>query len=215
MSSSLPTASVAVDALLFDVGGVLIDIDFKRALRSWAQASGADEALLAQRFAFDQAYEAHERGELSSAEFFAALRSTLQIQLSQAQWLAGWNAIFLGPIAGVTELLRELGALLPIYLFSNTNAAHHAFWGSQYPDLLAPVQRVFCSHEIGLRKPTVESYRRVIAELGFAPERIAFFDDSALNLEGARQAGLQTFHITGPDSLRQALEAGLGFDLAR
>lgn len=210
-----PATGPAVDALLFDVGGVLIDIDFKRALRHWAQAAGVDEALLAQRFAFDAAYEAHERGELSAEGFFAALRETLQLTLSDAQLLAGWNAIFLGPIAGVPTLLRTLAAQRPVYLFSNTNAAHHDFWGSRYPELLAPVSRVFCSHQIGLRKPSVEAYRHVVAAMGLAPERVAFFDDSTLNLDGARQAGLRSFHVSGPDSLSLALGGELGFDLAR
>ncbi|MBT9504286.1 MAG: HAD-IA family hydrolase, partial [Burkholderiaceae bacterium] len=199
------STDLAVDALLFDVGGVLIDIDFKRALRHWSEASGVDEALLAQRFSLDRHYEAHERGELGAAGFFAALRRSLQVELSDAQLLAGWNAIFIGPFAGVATLLRQLGTQLPIYLFSNTNQVHHDFWGSQYPDLLAPVRRVFCSHEIGLRKPSVEAYAHVIAQIGLPAQRIAFFDDSTLNIEGARRAGLQAFVTAGPDALRQAL----------
>ncbi|MBT9503786.1 MAG: HAD-IA family hydrolase [Burkholderiaceae bacterium] len=204
-----------VDALLFDVGGVLIDIDFKRALRHWAGSSGLDEALLAQRFSPDRDYEAHERGELASTGFFSALRGSLQVELSDAQLLAGWNAIFIGPFAGVATLLQQLGTQLPIYLFSNTNRAHYAFWGSEYPDLLAPVRQVFCSHEIGLRKPSVQAYAHVIAQIGLPAQRIAFFDDSALNVDGARQAGLQAFVTAGPDALRQALTRDLGLSLAR
>jgi len=206
---------LSVDALLFDVGGVLIDIDFKRALRHWSEASGVDEALLAQRFSPDREYENHERGELTAAGYFDALRRSLPVELSDAQLLAGWNAIFIGPFAGVAAMLQQLGAQLPIYLFSNTNQAHYAFWGSEYPELLAPVRQVFCSHEIGLRKPTVEAYHHVIAQIGLPAERIAFFDDSALNIEGARQAGLQAFVTAGPDALRQTLTRDLGLSLAR
>lgn len=204
-----------VDALLFDVGGVLIDIDFKRALRHWSKASGVDESLLSQRFSLDRDYEDHERGELTSAGFFAALRRSLQLGLSDAQLQAGWNAIFIGPFAGAATLLQQLGTQLPIYLFSNTNQVHYAFWGSEYPELLAPVRQVFCSHEIGLRKPSVEAYAHVISQIGLPAERIAFFDDSALNVEGARQAGLLAFVTAGPDALRQSLARDLGISLAR
>jgi len=209
------STDLPVDALLFDVGGVLIDIDFQRALRHWAEAAGVDQALLAQRFSFDRDYENHERGELASTGFFAALRDSLQLELSDAQLLAGWNAIFIGPFAGVAALLQQLGTRLPIYLFSNTNQAHYAFWGSQYPALLAPVRQVFCSHEIGLRKPAVEAYHHVIAQIGLPAERIAFFDDSALNIEGARRAGLQAFHVVGPEALRATLSRDLDLSLAR
>jgi putative hydrolase of the HAD superfamily len=55
-----------VDALLFDLGGVVIDIDLGRAFTRWAAAAGTTVETIRSRFTFDAAYERHERGEIHS-----------------------------------------------------------------------------------------------------------------------------------------------------
>src|SRR3954452_20681108 len=75
----------SADALLFDLGRVVLDIDFSRALNCWAGHAGCEPAQLIGRFSPDDAYKRHERGELSDAEYFAALRGSLGIDVSDAQ----------------------------------------------------------------------------------------------------------------------------------
>lgn len=198
---------MTIDALLFDVGTVLIHVDFHKAFAHWAAAAGTTPDALAARFRPDAAYEAHERGEISAAEYYASLRKSLGIDLPDAVFHEGWCGIFGGTVPGITELLTAQAADLPVYLFSNTNAAHYARWRPLYPALLAPVSRVFCSHELGLRKPSVEAYAAVCGQLGLAPDRIAFFDDLPENVAGARAAGLHAFHVTTFDDTRRAVAA--------
>ena len=78
---------MSVEALLFDLGGVVIEIDFGRAVASWAAAAGVPVDDIRARFSFDEAYQRHERGEIAGEEYFAALRSslrTLRIDLPDA-----------------------------------------------------------------------------------------------------------------------------------
>src|SRR5450755_4998783 len=84
----------SADALLFDLGRVVLDIDFSKALASWAGHAGCEVAHLTERFAPDKSFKRHETGEISDAEFFAGLRASMGIELSDAQFLEGWNAIF-------------------------------------------------------------------------------------------------------------------------
>ncbi len=198
-----------IEALLFDVGGVLIDVDFRYAFRHWADCAGVPVESIAQRFHQDAAYEAHERGEISAAEYFAALRQSLGIDLPDAVFDAGWCAIFRGEIPGVLPLLREAAASTPVYLFSNTNALHYARWGSLYPELLAPVRQVFCSQELGLRKPSTAAFDKVCSLIGIAPGRIAFFDDLPENVAAARAVGLAGYHVTTPEQTRRAVASAL------
>ena len=114
----------SADALLFDLGRVVLDIDFSRALNCWAGHAGCEPTHLVGRFSPDDAYKRHERGESSDAEFFADLRGSLGIDVSDAQFLEGWNAIFAGEMPGIAPLLMRAAARLPIYAFSNTNNAH-------------------------------------------------------------------------------------------
>lgn len=207
-------SDTAVDALLFDFGNIVVDIDFGRVFESWARAAGVPGTVIAQRFAFDQAYEAHETGQMDGAQYFAALRESLGAPLSDEQLLAGWNAIFVAPRAGMNELLETLVHEMPLYLFSNTNALHHAYWSEQYRELLRHFSKIFCSHELGVRKPSPDAFLRIAEDIGVAPSRLAFLDDTEENVRGAREAGLPAFHVTTFAELCDAL-ARLGISLDR
>jgi hypothetical protein len=77
-------------ALLFDLGGVVLEIDFDRVFLSWGARASCDPQLIRRRFKFDEAYEQHERGELDAAGYFASLRrSFCSISLTQISSLAG------------------------------------------------------------------------------------------------------------------------------
>ncbi len=198
--------SAKVEATLFDLGNVLISVDFARVFAAWAKAAGVSAAQLAPRFVVDEAYCAHERGELSATEYFASLRKSLAIDLTDEQFLSGWNAIFGEPIAGMEKLVRGLSQTLPVYAFSNTNKAHRAHWQPRYRALLAPIREVICSFDIGCRKPDPEAFLRVAGRIGVPPSAIAFFDDLEENVAGARAVGLKAFHV------RSAADAGRALD---
>lgn len=195
-----------VDALLFDLGGVLIRLDWDAVFAHWARCSGADPAALRGRFAFDDAYERHERGEIDAARYFEALRRTLAIDLADAELEAGWNALFVGEVAETTRLVAEVAPRIPVHLFSNTNPAHQAAWSRDYAQALRPFRRVFVSSEMGLRKPDRAAFEHVAREIGVPPARILFFDDTEANVAGARAAGLRAVHVRSPDDVARALD---------
>jgi glucose-1-phosphatase len=198
------------DALLFDLGRVVIDIDFDKALACWAGHAGCAPAHLVGRFARDEIYQRHETGNIDDAEFFASLRTSLGIDLSDAQFLEGWNAIFAGEMPGIGSLLMRAGTRVPLYAFSNTNNAHVEHFSHVYADVLGHFREIFLSSAIGLRKPDAAAYDHVVQAIGVAAERIVFFDDLAENIDGARARGLTAVHVTSPDDVAQALSA-LGF----
>lgn len=198
-----------IDALLFDLGGVLIDVDFQRVTARWAELSGLAPHELHSRFSLGEAYERHERGEIDMAGYCASLRSDLRIGLDDDALEDGWQRIFAGEIAPTVELLRQLEGRMPMYVFSNTNATHHAFWRERYAKALEPIDRVFVSSEIGARKPDREAFERVAREIGVAPQRLLFFDDSAANVEGARAIGMPAVLVRTPDDVRVAVRPWL------
>ncbi|HEY5338028.1 MAG TPA: HAD-IA family hydrolase, partial [Rhizomicrobium sp.] len=146
-------------------------------------------------------------GEIDAACYFATLRRSLGIDLSDAQFLDGWNALFGGPVPGASEWIRQASVRLPIYAFSNTNHAHAAFWMPLYAEMLKPFRRVFLSSEIGLRKPDREAFAFVAREMGVPMPRILFFDDVLANVKGAQAAGLQAVHVRSNADVITALEA--------
>ena len=198
--------SEPVEALLFDLGGVIVDVDFARVTRRWAEHAGCDPASVHARYAQDDAYAKHERGDITITQYFASLRGSLGIDISDAQFLDGWNAIFAGVIPGVADWLEPACERLPSYVFSNTNSAHTEFWAPRYFQTLKPFRRVFVSSTIGLRKPDRAAFEHVAREIGVPNSRILFFDDALTNVEGARAAGLQAVHVRGNGDVVAALE---------
>lgn len=196
---------LAPQALLFDLGGVVIDIDFDRALRAWQVYSRLSLDEIRQRFRFDAQYEQFERGQMDAKAYMDHLASILELQATHAQVLAAWNSIFVGEIADTVEAIGALPSHLPCYAFSNTNAAHHTVWSARYAAPLQSFRRVFCSHEMGLRKPERQAFDQVVRSIGVAPSAIMFFDDLQANVEGARAAGLQAVHVGSPADVRRAM----------
>ena len=194
-----------VEALLFDFGGVLIEIDFDRVFERWAELAGVPVAQVKSRFEHGSAYEAHERGEIDAAQFYATQRAALGIDLTDADFDDGWQQVFGPEIAPTVALLPRLRESIPLHLFSNTNRTHHDYWKRRYAQALQPIERRFISSEMGVRKPTRESFDAVAAALGVPPGRILFFDDTAANVEGARAAGLQAVRVTSPEDVRAAV----------
>jgi putative hydrolase of the HAD superfamily len=196
-------------ALLFDLGGVIMGLDWDRVFSHWAQASGQEADAIRKRYRFDAAYERHERGEIGELEYYVELRKALGIDISDRAFRAGWSAIFTRPIEENVALVRQVQDRVPVYAFSNSNAAHQRVWSKQFEDALTPFRKVFVSSEMGLRKPERESFERISREIGVPLENILFFDDTLENVEGARRAGLQAVHVKGPQDVRDALRPWL------
>jgi putative hydrolase of the HAD superfamily len=197
--------SAKAEALLFDLGGVIVEIDWDRAFSRWAADSGANVDELRRRYTFDAPYERHERGEIEAPEYFASLRHSLGIDLTDAQFTAGWNAIFGAQITETVELLRTVAGRLPLHAFSNTNVSHQRFWSKRFEIALRVFDRIFVSCELGARKPERQAFEMISRAIGVPLGGILFFDDTLENVEGARAAGLQAVHVKTPQDVRQAL----------
>ena len=199
----MPTS--APEALLFDLGGVLVDIDFSRALTAWAPYSVLSPSELRKSFAHDLQYERHERGEIEAGEYFSHLARTLQLTATPEQIERGWNAIFVGEILQTRMLVEAMRGILPCYAFTNTNASHMATWSKLFPGVVGAFDRVFASHELGLRKPEREAFDRISHLTGAPAASILFFDDLPENVQAAANAGLQSVLVRSPQDVALAL----------
>jgi FMN phosphatase YigB (HAD superfamily) len=198
--------AATVRALLFDLGGVLIDINFQRAFEHWQALSTLSLEGIRERFGFDEAYEQHERGEISADAYFAHLARELQLQDDPRAIARGWNAIFTGEIGETLVLVQAARAHLPCFAFSNSNAVHQAAWSAMFPRVVQAFDHIFVSSDIGLRKPERQAFEHIAREIRVAPQAMLFFDDLADNVAGAQAAGLQAVHVRSPADVRMALQ---------
>jgi putative hydrolase of the HAD superfamily len=195
------------DALLFDLGRVVLKIDFEKALACWAGHAGCEPAEIAARFVRDETYQHHERGTISDEAYFDSLRRALGIAITHDQFIEGWNAIFAGEMDGIVPLLARAAQQLPLYVYSNTNRAHVAYFSQVHARTLKPFRELYYSSTIGHRKPDAAGFDHVVKAMGVPAARIVFFDDLAENVEGARACGLKAVHVRSSRDVADALDA--------
>jgi glucose-1-phosphatase len=195
------------DALLFDLGRVVIDIDFSRAFALWAAHARCDQKLIEECYRRDVSYRRHETGEIDSMTFFAGLQSAFGIDISHDRFLAGWNAIFVGEMPGMADLLARAARRLPLYAFTNSNPDHELVWSKRFAGILGHFKEVYVSSTIGLRKPDAAAFDYVVKAIGVPAERVVFFDDGLENVEAARARGLQAVHVRSSADVAAALAA--------
>jgi len=200
-----PLIPSSADALLFDLGRVVLDIDFGKVMAIWAGHAGCAVDEVTARFVVDDQFKLHETGHIDDAAFFENLRASLGIGISDAQFLEGWNSIFTGEMPGIAPLLKRAAAKMPIYAFSNTNPPHIAHFSKTYAGVLGHFREMFLSSTIGLRKPDAAAFDHVVNAIGVPAQRIVFFDDSAGNIEGARARGLIGIQVTSMEDVARTL----------
>ena len=181
---------------IFDLGNVIVDIDFNRVLGAWSDFSRVPLATLKQNFVMGEAFHRHERGEISDEEFAKALCEEMALPLSYEQFSTGWQAVFVALRPDVIDIMHKLRAKGDrVVVLSNTNRLHTTFWPEQYPEIRAAADRIYLSQEMGMRKPEASIYQQVLAEEGFSADDTVFFDDNAENIAGAERVGITSILV--------------------
>ncbi len=195
-----------VEVALFDMGGVLVELDGAPVLGRWASLS-EDEVW--QRWLGCPWVRRFERGQCSADEFADGLIEEWSLPIGPRELLDQFLDWPGGLMAGAEVLVREVQKRARIALLSNTNALH---WSRQRDaDRIQELfELAFLSHEMGHVKPDAAAFEHVVRELGCAPDAILFLDDNQINVDGARAVGLRAELVRGVDAARRALhEAGV------
>ncbi|MDQ2773145.1 MAG: HAD family phosphatase [Bacteroidota bacterium] len=203
--------------LLFDFGGVLIDIDYAATPAAMRRLSRAESSIEFSQASQAELFDKFETGHLSPAQFRAGLREAYALDATDTDLDAAWHAMLLGVPADRLALVAELRRRgHQTALLSNTNALHIAEinrrLAAQYGfthGIADVLDRVFYSQEVGLRKPGEEIFRYVLREMNWRPEDVLFIEDSPQHVATARQLGLRVLHLAPPLTLLTALPEAL------
>ncbi len=188
-----------MDALIFDLGGVIVAHDNAKMLARVASRCAPDAAVRVDtslrdpRWGTGAPIEALHEG-LARDFGYAGDWSTFQDDY----------CCHFDVDASMLAYVRSLAKRRRTLIFSNTNAVHWAYLVRATDGALAEIEN-YLSHRIGLAKPAVESYRKVAELAGVAPERALFFDDLEANVLGARAAGWRAEVFRDEAELRRIL----------
>ncbi len=175
---------------LFDLGNVIIRVDFEPFLQWLAEKSKDQDPTKARALLSSSLFYDFEFGNISRQGFARRLGALYGAQIEVPELEEKFCTIFPGMVEGMGELLEELAAEGPVYCLSNTNEIHLEYVRQAFP-VVGRFTRIFASHEIHKRKPYPGIYRDVASSLGLDPRDLVFFDDVHGNVQGAIRAGLE------------------------
>lgn len=195
---------MAADAVIFDIGGVLVDVDTTRGL--WARLLGMEPSeLTLERLVSNDIFREFGTGRVSAEAFHTDACRRLGEDWDFRAFEARWCEIF-QPMPGMAELVDEVAAVRPVGICSDTEPIHWGFLSREFP-LVSRISKPSLSFEVGRLKPDPEFFLQAARDVGVAADRCFFTDDLPRNVEGARRAGMDAEVFQGADELRRQLAA--------
>jgi 2-haloacid dehalogenase len=199
----------AIEAVVFDIGGVLLDWNPRYLYRELFDDEDSMERFLAEVCTMEW-HAAHDLG-ISYAQTCAALAER---HPGQADLIWAWGRrsedMIGGPIAGTVEILRELlAAGVPCYALTNMETETYPLRRARY-DFMRWFQGTVVSSEERIAKPDPEIFRRLLERFGLTAQATLLIDDSPANVAAARALDMRAVRFESPAQVRRCLEqAGL------
>lgn len=203
-----------VKNIIFDFGGVLLNLDFKRSFQAFKDLGFSNvEGMFTQHSANDL-FQKLEKGLITAENFYEDLKALAPKPVSDAQLQDAWNAMLVSYRKESLDFLTELRKGYNIYLLSNTNAIHYSCFSmmlqqeTRYRSLEDFFIKAWYSHEIKRRKPDIETFEFVLKDAGIEAGETLFIDDSHSNLPNAAALGIKTHLLSANERIENLNYAG-------
>ncbi len=186
--------------LLFDLGGVLIELNWLEKAKKLFNAQADVEELKSRWLNLESARE-YESGRIDFNQFYRSFTAETGSHIDFSSFEEEFAGI-LGPVKpGCMQLLDELKDRFSLAMLSNTNSLHVEMLRDK-TDIFSPFASLFFSYELKMIKPDHEIFHEVCRRLQCPAEQILFFDDSPPNVVAANACGLRAFRADGPSEVR-------------
>ena len=187
----------------------MLNLDIKLSVKAFADLSGLKEKEIYSKFLEEEWSYAFEKGEIDAQSFRNEIRKSFQVDLLDGQIDKAWNAMLLDLPISRLQLVANLKGKYQLFVLSNTNAIHvevfneMAAASSNGGTMTDYFDKIYYSHELGMRKPDKEIFTHVINRNNLIPQETLFIDDMESNIIGARSVGLRTVHLSDQDYLTE------------
>lgn len=203
-----------VKNIIFDLGGVLLNIDYRRTIEAFKTLGIADFDVVYSQARQTDLFDQLETGKIGAEVFCNGIRNLASIEASDAEIIGAWNAMLLDFPPERFDFLLELKSRYRTFLLSNTNVIHlEAFnqiiWEeNNVNDLGNYFEKAYYSHDITMRKPDPEVFQFILDNHKLEANETLFIDDSIQHVEGAASIGVQALWL---DTSKETVISKLGF----
>jgi glucose-1-phosphatase len=197
-----------ISVVLFDVGGVLVELSGMETMIGWLRTGITAEELWV-KWLQSSAVRQFETGGSDASDFALKLTREFELDIEPAYFLESFEGWPLGLYPGVMEMLARIPNRYRRALLSNSNALH---WPRMLNEmgLGAAFEHRFASHLTGKIKPDCAAFEDVVATLECPPQQVLFLDDNRLNIEAAQSIGMHAIRVVGPvEAQRVLIEFGI------
>ncbi|MBQ0118912.1 MAG: HAD family phosphatase [Bacteroidales bacterium] len=196
--------------LIFDLGGVLIDLDVKQSVEAFkalvdpnkiADAASPVSAMDLLGGGESELVQLYQTGSITTEQFVNTILQVCRPGTTSEQVLDAWCAMLRGLPAHRMEQLRLLKQKgFRVFILSNINEWHVRWTLRKFKEWGMPeLDGVYFSNEMHLAKPDPRCYERVISETGIVPAETLYIDDLAQNIAAGQKAGLQCLQAIGDE----------------
>ena len=197
------------ELIIFDLGRVLVDFDFKKVIRELKKHTRFSEKEIQHYFETTPLWDAFERGTVRPQPFFKQLSKELELRdLNFEQFKPFWNDIFTVK-QDTIAVLEKLRGRYRLAILSNVNEMH---WGHivEKHAFISWFDHPIASYAIGLRKPEHAIYHKALQIAGNIPAgKAMFFDDVKDHITAAREVGIRAHLFTTAEQLIKDLDGVL------
>jgi FMN phosphatase YigB (HAD superfamily) len=186
------------EAILFDLGGVLINLDYSLTEKAFVALGLAEAEFWNLQKSHSKLINDFETGQISSSYFINGILPLCRQGTSPNQVVAAWNAMILDFPKDRMNWLLNFSKNHRIFLLSNTNDLHMQRVNRRLVESTGNAtidiyfEKSFFSHEIEMRKPDVHTFQWVCDVMNVLPEKILFIDDSQQHVLSAKSLGINT-----------------------
>lgn len=195
-----------VTTLIFDFGGVIINLDMQRCIRNFKELGFTDVDQYLNNFVQSGIFLQFERGEINAGEFRDKIRELTPGTLTDEQIDKAWCSFLVDIPSEKMDMLLELRKKFNVFLLSNTNPIHMTYADTFFQEhkglpMSAYFDKRYLSYQMGMTKPDREIFDALLADAKLTAGECVFFDDGQKNIEEAGKIGMQTYFVHEPEDL--------------
>ena len=190
-----------IKSIIFDLGGVILKINYSKTVDEFKKIGVLNFKEFYSQKKQTLLFDDFEKGKIKPEEFISSFKESENLKIKEIDFINAWNAMLLEIPIEKLQFIDGLKKDYKIILLSNTNEIHI----KKFEDDLKKnnileqfykcFDKIYYSSRMGKRKPEENCFNQVLEENGLIAENTLFIDDSIQHIEGAKKAGIKTFHL--------------------